>query len=107
MRVVPRKFDSNRYRRPTNEYEQRALDILGDAIYEGRRRLGVTQRELAEWTATPQSTISRLERRIAPGTTVRRLAGLIVVLGGVSFGSPVRPPEPPALVAVFHDEPTP
>lgn len=84
-------LDVDYYRRPTLPNEQRGLDLLGDAIRLGRRDRGLSQRTLSARSGVPQSTISKLERGLAPGTTARRLAPLILVLGGATFGPTPRP----------------
>ena len=53
---------------------------LGDAVYEARRRAGWTQRQLATRSGIDQPTISRLERGMLPGISLRRLAVLFVAL---------------------------
>ncbi|HEY8438604.1 MAG TPA: helix-turn-helix transcriptional regulator [Candidatus Limnocylindrales bacterium] len=66
------RFDSNKYRRPTPRNQQLGLDLLGDALYAARVER-FSQRELAFRAGVSQSTISRLERGLAPGVSVRRL----------------------------------
>jgi hypothetical protein len=83
------RFDSNKYRRPTPQNQQRGLDLLGEALYAARIDR-FSQQELALRTGISQSTISRLERGLAPGVSVRRLGALILVLGGVTIGVPAR-----------------
>ena len=89
-------IDVDVYRRPTLENEQRGLDLLGRAIRRARRSWGVSQRVLSAWSGVPQSTISKLERGLAPGTTARRLGALILALDGVAFGPPPEPTDRPA-----------
>jgi DNA-binding transcriptional regulator YiaG len=84
-------LDVDSYRRPTRENEQRGLDLLGDAIRIARRWRGLSQRTLSAHSGVSQSTISKLERGLAPGTSARRLAPLILVLGGATFGPIPRP----------------
>ncbi len=83
------RFDSNKYRRPTPRNQQLGLDLLGDALYAARVER-FSQRELAFRAGVSQSTISRLERGLAPGVSVRRLGALILVLGGITIGPPPR-----------------
>jgi hypothetical protein len=54
--------------------DRRALVILGAGIRIGRRRLGLTQRELAERSGVSQTAISRLERGMVWGMAVVRFA---------------------------------
>lgn len=54
--------------------DRRALVILGAGIRIGRRRMGLTQRELAERSGVSQTAISRLERGMVWGMAVVRLA---------------------------------
>jgi transcriptional regulator with XRE-family HTH domain len=68
---------------PALPNEQQGLDALGRGIRERRRLLGLSQRSLAHLARVPQSTISRLERGLAPGTTMRRLGALILALDGL------------------------
>jgi transcriptional regulator with XRE-family HTH domain len=68
--------------------EQRGLDALGRGIFERRRQFGLSQRALSAHAHVPQSTISRLERGLAPGTTMRRLGALINALDGLVVKAP-------------------
>jgi predicted transcriptional regulator len=51
--------------------------MIGEAVRKSRRRAGLSQRELAERTGIPQSTIARLESGMVDprtGTVVKLLA---------------------------------
>ena len=58
----------------------RYLRELGAAIREGRRQHGLTQMRLEALSGVDQSSISRLERGLAPGMKVSRLARILAVL---------------------------
>jgi ribosome-binding protein aMBF1 (putative translation factor) len=58
----------------------RGLELIGQVVYEGRRRAGVTQRRLAELADVDQSTISRLERGRLNGLRLKRLASILATL---------------------------
>ena len=53
---------------------------LGAAIREGRRQHGLTQMRLEALSGVDQTSISRLERGLAPGMKVSRLARILAVL---------------------------
>jgi DNA-binding XRE family transcriptional regulator len=70
------------YRRPD---EQRGMDLIGAALKRRRKRLGLTQMDLARRTGIDQSVISRIERARRWGLSWRRFAMLVAVLGGLDF----------------------
>jgi DNA-binding XRE family transcriptional regulator len=57
--------------------------LLGRAISEGRRRAGMSQRHLATRSGVDQPTISRLERGLLSGISLRRLAAIFAVLNDI------------------------
>jgi ribosome-binding protein aMBF1 (putative translation factor) len=57
-----------------------SLRELGAAIRDGRRQHGLTQMRLEALSGVDQSSISRLERGLAPGMKVYRLARILAVL---------------------------
>ena len=59
---------------------QRDVETLGRAILAARRRAGLSQRALAERCGVDQPSISRLERGILPGISLRRLAAIVATL---------------------------
>jgi len=66
----------------TDPESQAALDRLGVDISRLRARGGLSQRRLAEIARVDQSTISRLERGLAPGVAITSVARIIVALDG-------------------------
>lgn len=87
--------------------DPRVLDglvLLGSAIRRARRELGLSQDELERLSGVDQTTISRLERGLAPKTPSHRLVWLGIVLGrSLPLGAcphdhacPWQPAEPPA-----------
>ena len=58
----------------------RGLEIIGRALYEARRRAGLTQRRLAYICGVHQSTISRLERGRLNGIRLKKLALIVAAL---------------------------
>jgi transcriptional regulator with XRE-family HTH domain len=58
----------------------RTLREIGVAIREGRRQHGLTQMRLEALSGVDQTSISRLERGLAPGMKVSRLARILAVL---------------------------
>ncbi len=63
--------------------DPRVLDglvLLGSAIRRARHELGLSQDRLEQLSGIDQSTISRLERGLAPKTPVHRLVSLGIVL---------------------------
>jgi ribosome-binding protein aMBF1 (putative translation factor) len=59
---------------------QRDVANLGRAILAARRRAGLSQRALAECCGVDQPSISRLERGMLPGISLRRLAAILARL---------------------------
>jgi transcriptional regulator with XRE-family HTH domain len=57
--------------------EQFLGPFIGAAVRDGRRRLGLTQRDLAGLAGVPQSTISRLERGLPTGVSLERVGRLL------------------------------
>ena len=74
------------------------LEIIGTAVYEARRRAGVSQRALGGRCGMDQSTISRLERGKLNGMRLKRLAELVAALQSLTLdgASSVRPPAHPS-----------
>jgi predicted transcriptional regulator len=66
----------------------RGLAIIGQAIYEARRRAGLTQRRLAEICGLHQSTISRLETGRLNGIRLKKLALIVAALESLSVIAP-------------------
>jgi predicted transcriptional regulator len=66
----------------------RGLAIIGRALYEARRRAGVTQRHLAEICGVHQSTISRLECGRLNGIRLKKLAVIVAALESLSVIAP-------------------
>ena len=60
------------------------LLIIGGLVYEGRRRAGITQRQLGRVAGVDQSTISRLERGRLNGMRLKRLASILAALDGLA-----------------------
>ncbi len=86
--------------------DPRVLDglvLLGSAIRRARRELGLSQDQLERLSGVDQTTISRLERGLAPKTPAHRLVWLGMVLGrSLPLGAcphahecPWQPLEPP------------
>ncbi|HEY7969976.1 MAG TPA: helix-turn-helix transcriptional regulator [Candidatus Limnocylindrales bacterium] len=59
---------------------QRGAEALGRAVVNARRRAGMSQRALAGRSGVDQPTISRLERGVLPGISLRRLAAIVAAL---------------------------
>jgi transcriptional regulator with XRE-family HTH domain len=68
-----------------DDHVRRGLSIIGRAIYEERRRTGVTRRQLGRLVGTHQSTISRLECGRLTGLRLTRLAAIVSALEELSF----------------------
>ena len=66
----------------------RGLEIIGRALYEARRRAGLTQRRLAYICGVHQSTISRLERGRLNGIRLKKLALIVAALESLSVVDP-------------------
>ena len=60
-----------------------SLDAIGIAFRRARAARGLTQRQLAERSSVPQSTISRLENGKMPSVRASHLTRLVTVLGRV------------------------
>lgn len=74
-------FDSSaREPREQPKEPDRTLLDLGAAIREGRRQHGLTQMQLEALSGVDQTSISRLERGLAPGMKTSRLARILAVL---------------------------
>jgi len=56
------------------------LMLIGQVVYEARRRAGVTQRHLGRVAGVHQSTISRLERGRLNGMRLKLLARILAHL---------------------------
>ena len=63
----------------------RGLEIIGRAVWEARRRAGLSQRQLGYRAGVHQSTISRLERGRLNGMRLQRLATIVAVLDQLSI----------------------
>jgi transcriptional regulator with XRE-family HTH domain len=61
---------------------QRGAAAIGRALRDARLRERVSQRRLEEATGVDQTTISRLERGMAPGLRLERLGRIVDALGG-------------------------
>jgi transcriptional regulator with XRE-family HTH domain len=80
-----------------------SLEIFGQRIRQGRHRVGLSQRQLANRSGVSQSTISRLERGRCIGLAFIRLVAICSAMGSdFPFGScphdhhcrwPTSPPE--------------
>jgi transcriptional regulator with XRE-family HTH domain len=70
------------------------MELIGAAVKRRRRQKFLTQRQLANKTSIPQSTISRFENGLRCGLSWIRFARLVGVLGGLDFGPLVRPSLP-------------
>ena len=57
-----------------DELVNQGLDRIAEGIYQARRRAGWTQRQLAWRCGVDQPTISRVERGVLSGISLRRLA---------------------------------
>jgi len=66
----------------------RGLQIIGRALFEARRRAGLTQRRLADVCGVHQSTISRLERGRLNGIRLKKLALIVAALDSLSVVDP-------------------
>jgi transcriptional regulator with XRE-family HTH domain len=69
----------------TNPRVRRGLEIIGRAVWEARRRAGLSQRQLGYRAGVHQSTISRLERGRLTGMRLQRLATIVAVLDQLSI----------------------
>ena len=67
----------------TDPVIDRGLVRLGHAIHEARWHLGLSQRRFAERVGVDQPTISRLERGLQSGISLRRLARLLGAVEGI------------------------
>lgn len=65
--------------------------FIGTAIRDGRRRLGLTQRDLSSLAGVPQSTISRLENGLPAAIPLARIGRLLDRLE-IRLEVSVRPP---------------
>ena len=63
----------------------RALQAIGDDVRRTRMEAGLSQDNLAAACDMAQSTISRIERGVAPGAGLERMARIMVALGFHSF----------------------
>jgi transcriptional regulator with XRE-family HTH domain len=83
---------------------ERGLEALGRAVYESRRRAGLSQAALEARSGVSQSVISRLERGVLLGLRLRRLAALIDALDGLVIEPTRRPVRIPELGVDMHDD---
>ena len=60
------------------------LLLIGQLVYEGRRRAGITQRQLGRVAGVNQSTISRLERGRLNGMRLKRRASILASLDSLA-----------------------
>jgi len=67
---------------------RRTLEHLGDEVRLARLERGLSQAALAEWCGISQSTISRFERGLTPGTGLITLGRLLHALGCRAFVKP-------------------
>lgn len=65
-----------------NPQAQRGAASIGRALHDARLRARISQRRLEDATGVDQTTISRLERGIAPGLRLERLGQIVEALGG-------------------------
>ncbi|HEV8281795.1 MAG TPA: helix-turn-helix transcriptional regulator [Candidatus Limnocylindrales bacterium] len=70
---------------------RKGMELIGAAVKRRRRQKFLSQARLAQMTGIPQSTISRFENGRRCGLSWVRFARLVGVLGGLDFGSLVRP----------------
>jgi transcriptional regulator with XRE-family HTH domain len=86
-------------RRPKDPDVQEGLTLMGAAVARRRRKLRMSQRELARRSGVHQSSISRFEHGLQFCIRWSRFARLVVVLGGLDFDldrrDADRPPPPP------------
>ena len=61
---------------------QSVMTAIGQAILDARRATQLSQAVVAERAGVSQSTISRLERGVAPGLRLASLAAAISGMGG-------------------------
>ena len=59
---------------------EEAVIRIGELLWEGRRRAGLSQRQLASRTGVDQATISRLERGLTPFSRLALVARLFAEL---------------------------
>ena len=64
----------------------RALQAIGDDVRRTRLDAGLSQDDLAAISGIAQSTISRIERGVAPGAGLERLARIMVAVRFRSLG---------------------
>lgn len=75
--------------------QQLGAQVIGDNLFRGRLRLGLSQRQLVWQVGLAQSTISRLENGKLRGVTFKNLATIIGVLSkGPDFRLADEPPKP-------------
>ena len=60
---------------------RKTLEYLGDEVRLARLERGLSQAALAEWSGISQSTVSRFERGLTPGTGLITLGRLLQALG--------------------------
>jgi len=68
------------------------MKSVGRRVCFARRGQGLSQRQLEDLCQVDQTTISRLERGLAPGLRLERLATIMAVLGLVDLHPTARPP---------------
>ena len=69
------------------------MKAVGRQVFFARTWQGLSQRKLESLCRVDQTTISRLERGLAPGLRLERLAAIMAVLGVTELRSKMPPPD--------------
>jgi transcriptional regulator with XRE-family HTH domain len=68
------------------------MKAVGRQVFFARTWQGLSQRKLESLCRVDQTTISRLERGLAPGLRLERLAAIMAVLGVTELRAKIPPP---------------